>query len=69
MLTIHLDLIKHKLLSMLGIYKKNVWIEYSVETQLVFWSMQYRTRPVVYRTRPVYTEQTLTIPGHTGHVR
>ena len=56
MLTIHLDLINHKLLSKLRIYE-NVWIKYSDAIQLVFWSMQYQTRPVVYRTRPEYTEQ------------
>ena len=64
MLTIHLDLINHKLLSKLRIYK-NICIKDSVAIQLVFWFLQYRTRPVCskqehfcfcpwpYRTRPV----------------
>ena len=46
MLTIHLDLVNHKLLSKLRIYE-NMWIKHSVAIQLVFWFLQYRTRPVV----------------------
>ena len=70
MLTIHLDLVNHKLLSKLMIYE-NIWIKDSVAIQLVFWFLQYRTRPVGYRTRLEYAEQKhfLSVPGHTGHVR
>ena len=45
MLTIHLDLINHKLLSKLRIYE-NIWSKDSVAIQSVFWFLQYRTRPV-----------------------
>ena len=45
MLTIHLDLVNHKLLSKLMIYE-NIWIKDSVAIQLVFWFLQYQTRPV-----------------------
>ena len=70
MLTIHLDLVNHKLLSKLMIYE-NIWIKDSVAILLVFWFLQYRTRPLVYWTRPEYTEHKLflSVPGHTGHVR
>ena len=45
MLTIHLDLVNHKLLSKLRIYE-HIWIKDSVVILLVFWFLQYRTRPV-----------------------
>ena len=45
MLTIHLDLINHKLLSKLRIYE-NIWIKDSIPILSVFWFLQYRTRPV-----------------------
>ena len=45
MLTIHLDLVNHKLLSNLMIYE-NEWIKDLVAILLVFWFLQYRTRPV-----------------------
>ena len=62
MLTIHLNLVNHKLLSKLRIYE-NIWIKDLVAIQLVFWFLQYRTRPE-------YSEQKhfLSVPGHIGHV-
>ena len=70
MLTIHLDLVNHELLSKLIIYE-NIWIKDSVAIQLVFWFLQYRTCLVVYLTRPEYIEQKhfISIPGHIEHVR
>ena len=63
MLTIHLDLINHKLLSKLRICE-NIWMKDSVAIQLVFRFLQYRTRPE-------YAEQKhfLSVPGHTEQVR
>ena len=45
MLTIHLDLVNHKLLRKLRIYE-NIWIKDSVVILFVFWFLQYRTCPV-----------------------
>ena len=45
MLTIHLDLVNHKLLNKLRIYE-NMWFKDSVAILSVFWFLQYRTRPV-----------------------
>ena len=60
MLTIHLDLVNHKLLSNLMIYE-NIWIKDSVAIQLVLWFLQYQTRPVgIPDTSGIRRTETLT---------
>ena len=74
MLTIHLDLVNHKLLSKLRIYE-NIWIKDSVAIQSVFWFLQYRTRLVdIPDTSGMFRKETLlflslAIPDTSGRYR
>ena len=59
MLTIHLDLVNHKLLNKLRIYE-NMWIKDSVAILSTFWFLQYQIRPVcIPDTSGIHRTETL----------